>query len=190
MTEAELFPFLAVFRSVLQVFPKRLDEHELSQMGGSYFKAMRRFQLSQVTAGADVWTQRGKFFPKPAEWIDSIPKATAHRPDVVELTSAEILEYEDAERQHYEGEPCRCLDCRAAGVDHRFLRFVPDFDADGHDVKGKIGDRIVVRGHWIHGSELASFYMNREAFWSLFNEHIGKRVLTLQTDEAARCVHG
>jgi len=175
MTDAEVFQFLDVFKGVARVFPQRGDEHELKQKSGAYFKAMRRFQLNQVAAGADVWMERGKYFPKPSEWIDSIPRQSAHRPEVGELTAAEIVEYEDAERRHYDGEPCRCQACRAAGVDHRLLRFVPEVDANGQDAKGKIGDRIVVRGHWAHGQELAGYYRAKAAFWAMFHETVTQR---------------
>lgn len=177
MTDAELFQFLDVFKGVARVFPQRGDEHELKQKSAAYFKAMRRFQLSQVAAGADAWVQRGKYFPKPAEWIDSIPRPSATRAEVGELTSGEILEYEEAERRHYEGEPCKCPECRFAGVDHRFLRFVPEVDANGRDVKGKIGDRMVVRGHWAHGTELAGYYRAKEAFWALFQDVVRCRAM-------------
>lgn len=178
MMDSELFAFMDVFRGLQRVFPKRLDEHEISQMGGAYFKAMRRFPINAVQAGADTWTQRGKFFPKPAEWMDAIPRAAQPQAERAELSVSDAAEYRDAEQRRYEGEPCRCSACRTAGVDHRFLRFVPDVDANGQDLQAKLGDRIVVCGHWAHGEELRRWYAAKEAFWAQFQVTLPHHVMS------------
>lgn len=165
MIEGDAGAFMLAFHDLRLVFPLRGDPHELQQVGLAYFKAMRRFPLSAVMAGSEVWLANGKRFPKPAEWIESIPprpKAAS----LVPLLELEAVAYQRAETLGYEDEPCHCDDCRAAGVDHRFLRFVPDLDDDDRDVKGLIGDRVVTRGHWAHGIELARWYTAREAFWN------------------------
>lgn len=164
MTEAELFAFGAIFQSVQLVFPLRGEEHEIRDVRSSYFKAMRRYDIRAVQAGADVWLQRGKRFPRPAEWIDSIPTRPPAS-EIQELSSEEIRVYLRAESRGYEDDPCRCHACRLAGVDHRFLRFVPEFDAEDRDAKVRLGDRIVTRGHWAHGDELARWYVAKERFW-------------------------
>lgn len=167
MTDSDTFPFIDVFKNLRKIFPTRLSDQEQTQMGLAYFKAMRRFTLGQATAGAEIWTQRGKFFPKPAEWINVIPREM-HVSLAQQLSSVEVAEYLDAERRHYEGEPCRCEACRASGVDHRFLRFVPEFDEYDSERRALIGDRSVVRGHWAHGEELRRWYAAKEAFWAKF----------------------
>ncbi len=177
MTDAELFGFMDVFNGLARVFPQRGDEHEVTQKSAAYFKAMRRFPLSQVAAGAEVWVQRGKYFPKPAEWIESIPRAEGPAVALFELSAEDAAEYLDAERRHYEGDPCRCAACRTAGVDHRFMRFVPEVDANGRDAKAKIGERIVVRGHWAHGDELARGYAARDGFRASFQHAMAARAV-------------
>lgn len=166
MTDVDLFAFMDAFRGLQRVFPKRLDDLQTTQLGQSYFKALRRFPLSQVQAGADAWIQRGKFFPKPAEWMDAIPRARTTQPAIPELSALEASDYLAAERRRYDGEPCGCPACRSAGVDHRPTRFVPEFDAiTGLDLRARIGERVVVRGHWAHGDELARWYAAKEKFW-------------------------
>lgn len=164
MIEADAFAFLAEFHDLRRVFPLRGDAHELQQVGLAYFKAMRRFPLSAVSSGKDAWIAHGTKFPKPAEWIESIPRRTAVS-SVPVLLDDERLAYARAETLGFEDEPCKCEACRAAGVDHRFLRFVPDLDDDDRDVKAQIGDRLVTRGHWAHGHELARWYRARDGFY-------------------------
>ncbi len=184
MTEAEMFAFVAVFHDLRRVFPLRGDAHDLQQTALSYFTAMRRFPLSAVEAGAEVWLAHGTKFPKPAEWIASVPRKTT-TPTVVAFTDAERLEYVRAESLAYEDAPCHCDACRAAGVDHRLARFVPDLDADNRDIRVRDGDRLVTRGHWAHGYELAAYYRARDAFWSLCDS-LGLREPVRRPDVTAR----
>lgn len=167
-----MFPFMDTFRNLQRVFPLRGDEHDLSQVGGAYFKALRRFPLERVQAGAEVWMQQGKRFPKPAEWIDSIPRQKA----VVELptlSSAQAAEYLRAEGKRYEDARCGCAACVKAGVSEQPLRFVPDYLDDGRDAQAMLGDRIVTTGHWAHGDELKGYYAARNAFWYRMFELFG-----------------
>jgi hypothetical protein len=166
--DADLFPFLAIFRDLLAVFPKRLDENEINVMAKSYFTALRRFSVPEIQAGADAWMQRGKFFPKPAEWRESIPRASRDAIVLSPINESEAAEYLAAERKGWEGEPCDCRMCQSAGVTHRFLRYVPEVDGYGLNAKGLIGTRTIVRGHWAHGEELARWYEAHDAFWADF----------------------
>ena len=168
MQDVDLPAFLSIFRDLLKVFPKRLDEADVAQLAKAYFAAFRYFTIPQIQAGADVWIERGKFFPKPAEWRECIPRAVTAGPALSELTHVEATEYLDAERRSYEGDPCNCRPCVSAGVSHRFLRYVPEADEQGMDVRGLIGERVVVRGHWAHGQELRRFYEARDRFWADF----------------------
>lgn len=179
MNDTELFAFMDVFNSLRRVFPKRLDEHDAQEMGADYFKTMRRFGLAEVRIGADLWMTRGKFFPKPAEWIALIPRPRV-RPELQALSPRETAEYLEAERLHYDGEPCKCEACRAAGVDHRFLRFVPRFDADDREMRGLIGEREVVRGEWIHGEDLRRWYAAKEKFWAEFGSAVREKSMGLK----------
>jgi hypothetical protein len=170
MLDGELFAFMDTFRDLQRVFPKRLDEHEQARIGGDYFKALRRFPLRQVQDGAEVWIQRGKYFPKPAEWIDAIPRPGAVVRDVPTLSEADARDYQHAERLGYEGPTCRCGECIAAGVTEKPLRFVPEISADGRDRLVRIGERTVTAGHWAHGQELARWYQARADFWNRCHE--------------------
>lgn len=186
MQDADLFAFMAIFRSLMQVFPKRLDDHDTDQLSRAYFAAFRRFTIPQIQAGADVWVQRGKFFPKPAEWRECIPReAAAQSVALVELAPADAAEYLDAERKHYEGEPCNCRRGGGAGVSHRFLRYVPETNEHGMECRGLIGTRTVVRGHWAHGDELARLYIARDRFWSEYRALIERMTMPKTTADVA-----
>jgi hypothetical protein len=178
VTDAELFAFGSIFQSVQLVFPLRGEESEIRDVRSSYFKALRRYDLRAVQAGADRWIQQGKRFPRPAEWIESIPQRPPAS-EIPELSSDETREYLRAEALRYEDHPCQCEACRRAGVTDKPLRFVPEFTADDRDKKARIGARVVVTGHWAHGEELARWYAAKEKFWREFRALAGAK--TMQT---------
>lgn len=186
MRDVEFFSFLAIFRELLRIFPKRLEESEITPLAQAYGAALQRFSLAQIQAGADTWIQRGKFFPKPAEWRECIPRDTpAVTATVDELTHEAAAEYLDAETRHYEGDPCLCAACRRAWVNHRPLRYVPECDAEQKDIRAKIGTRIITRGHWAHGEELAEFYDARDRFMNGFRVLLGKAAMpTADVDDS------
>lgn len=177
MTDAEIFPFMATMRDVVRVFPIRGGEDDVQQLGAAYFKALRRYPLALVQAGAERVIERNKHFPKPAEWLDAIPRATSSGDAPEELSAFDRDEWLAAERGRWEQAPCRCSECRAAGVTERMQRFVPMVDAAGGDVRGLIGERIVTRGRWIHGHDLARWYAAKEEFWALFRATVAKKAM-------------
>jgi hypothetical protein len=159
---------MTIFRDLLGVFPKRLDEAEIGALAKAYFQTLRRFTIPELQAGADAWMGRGKFFPKPAEWREAVPRAVTASVAIEPLTSVEAAEYLDAEQRRYEGDTCTCRRCVGAGVTHRFTRYVPETNADGRDLRGVIGERVVVRGRWLHGEDLRRWYEARDAFNASF----------------------
>jgi hypothetical protein len=169
VTDNDLFEFMRIFKSLVMVFPVRGDEQEVRDMGGTYFKAFKRYPLEYVRQGSENCVLVCKKFPKPAEWIGNIP-AQRVRPELDQLSPAETAEYLDAEERKYDGEPCHCPACRAAGVDHRFLRFVPNFDSHGNESRALLGEREVVKGHWAHGEELRHWYAMKEHFWAQYQQ--------------------
>jgi hypothetical protein len=174
MNDGEVFAFGDTFRALERVFPKRLADHEQKQMIGDYFKILRRFSLQQAQAGAEVWMQRGKYFPKPAEWIDAIPKRQ-QTVDVPEMTGQKAVEYKRAEALRYEDHPCQCEACRRAEVTDKPLRFVPEFDSQDREVKLRVDDKIVTAGHWAHGNELARYYKAKGDFYEKFYQLLARK---------------
>lgn len=161
LTDSDLFPFMETFRGLARVFHLKGDDHDIKSTAGSYFKALRRYPLPLVQAGAEMCLQRNRHFPKPAEWIEAV--GHAQKPVEVQihaLTLEQARDYRQAEARKWEGDPCGCSDCRTASVDHRPLRFVPD-DAM---VRDPIGNRDVRMGHWAHGYELQRWYAARQGF--------------------------
>jgi hypothetical protein len=179
MQDADLFAFMAIVRELIRVFPKRMSDDEIGDLSKAYFATLRRFTIAELQAGADAWMQRGKFFPKPAEWREAIPHRSATASvALAPLTPVEMAEYMDAERRGFEGDPCACRRCRGAGVDHRFTRYAPESDELGRDLRGLIGERSVVRGRWLHGEELRCWYAARDAFMALRDADLRRRTMS------------
>ena len=163
MRDNQLTAFMDVFRRLLVIFPMRLNPSELDATMGSYFNLLRHHSLEAVTAGANAYMGTGKFFPKPAQWLEAIPRSGTSE-TVPEMSQSEAREYLRAAAKGWQDDPCGCPSCIEAGVTHRFLRHVPDEDRDGRDVRMSIGGRVVTQGHWAHGWELLRFYAAKEAF--------------------------
>lgn len=143
--------------------PFKQSPEQLNSRIDAYFHALKKLPLSVVTAKADEWLKREKKFPVPAQWVSVIVHTAVELPV---LTPREAQEWQAAERQGWESEPCDCPRCVSAGVSEKPARFVPEFDREDRDVKARIGDRIVTVGHWAHGDELARWYTARAAFWN------------------------
>lgn len=166
MTEIDFEAFGASFQQLRRVFPLRGEPDEIGHILRLYFKAMQRWPLDAVIAGAEVWTGKGARFPKPSEWIGAIPHGTPavdHPP----LFEDEAREHRHAIDVGYQDDPCRCYLCSEAGITHRPVRYVPDEDDDGTNQRGMLDGHIVVRGHWAHGTELRDWYAARDKFHAL-----------------------
>lgn len=163
MNDRDTSEFSALFRRVAGVYRARVDE----DVASTYFRVLRPFALADLARAADAWIAKEPRFPKPAEWRGSLSPDASQVRDLRVMTWVEAKDYADAERRGYEGDPCGCVECKAVGVDHRFLRFVPEFTANDTDLKvfDPIRQREVTAGHWAHGHELARWYVAKEAFW-------------------------
>lgn len=167
MTEVDYGQFIVEFKRLAAALePYKRTPEEVQQKADAYFHALKRFSFEDVRRKADRWLERESKMPKPAEWAGVIVAGAGS--DLRQMTQAEATEHRRAERQGYEDAPCECASCIHAGVTHRPLRFVPEFDRLGNDVKvlDPIGNRVVVAGHWAHGAELARWYVARDAFWT------------------------
>jgi hypothetical protein len=172
MMDEDLSAFMDTFHAVQRIFPLRGEAHELQLVGASYFKALRRYPLSAVQAGAEVWLQRGKRFPRPAEWIESIPPRNT-APGLKQLSELDAANYRRAEQLRYEDAPCGCSSCKAAGVSDKPLRFVPEFDEYDRDAHALLGERVITTGHWAHGAELAGYYRAKAEFYAKVHAMFG-----------------
>jgi hypothetical protein len=164
MTAADVVAFTAAFNGLRVLFPLRADRAEVEQLQRLYFRALARFSIERVEAGAETWTASGTRFPKPAEWVRAIPSEDRALSRLHVLDEPEATEHRRAAARYYEGEPCACFDCQQAGVTHRLLRYVPMQDEHGCEMRGLLDGRPVVRGYWAHGADLAAFYEARDAF--------------------------
>ena len=172
MRDNDDLAFAAIFAKLRTIFPLRGDHGEIQQIVASYFRVLMKFPLRAVEAGADKCLETCQHFPKPMEWLKNIPRQqSASYPPLVE---PEASEQRRAIALHYEDEPCTCHLCNAAGVTHRLLRFVPDEDRDGNDLRMLLDGKVVVCGHWVHGEELKRWYAARDAFHGLQGTFAGK----------------
>jgi hypothetical protein len=165
MTDHDLGAFTQVFQLLRGTFALRGESAEIHQQIAVYFRILRRYPLSAVEAGAATWMEKGSRFPKPVDWIGAIPRRETIA--LLEMPPEEAREHLHAKSLHYEDAPCHCVLCKGAGVDHRFLRYVPDIDRDGRDARMRLGDTVVTRGHWAHGEELARWYDARDRYRAL-----------------------
>lgn len=158
-----------VFKDLVRVFPFRGTEKDQQHAGSAYFKALKRFPLDLVAAGAEKYIATNKHFPKPVEWQAYIPaRRQTVADEVVEMTADEAREWHRADVLRYEDAPCICRVCTAAGIHTRPIRYVPERTAD--DVERKVLDpttnKVVTAGHWAHGEELVRWYRAKEHFWT------------------------
>lgn len=166
MTETDFEAFGVSFQQLRRVFPLRGEPDEIGQILRLYFKAMQRWPLDAVTAGAEAWTVKGARFPRPGDWISAIPHgmpAMEHPP----LFEDEAREHRHAIDVGYQDDPCHCYLCCQAGITHRPVRYVPDEDDEGNNQRGMLDGRVVVRGHWAHGTQLRDWYSARDKFHAL-----------------------
>jgi hypothetical protein len=163
MVDIDLPNFMATFTRVWRALDRyKQPPAEVNEIAGAYFQAMKPFTLRQVEDGAELCIQRLKRFPRPVEWIELIPKRQAVSATVEALTADDADDWLNAERLRWEGRPCTCRSCVEAGVTDKPIRFVPEFDENDRDVKVRIGERVVTRGHWAHGDELRRWYVARD----------------------------
>jgi hypothetical protein len=167
MKPVDVIEFSEVFYDLARVLVlRKMDDGERGQVLSAYFKALGGFDLAVVKAGADALAIRAKHFPTPAEWVDAMPRRSAHPANVRVMFEQKAQTWRAAEAVYWERDPCACELCVAAGVDWKPGRFVPEFD--GYDCERKVFDqgrqRTVTAGHWAHGEELAGYYEARGAY--------------------------
>jgi len=169
MTDADLDSFHDSFRQLAATYRLRLKVDDMNALAANYFGVLRSYPLAAVLAAGTACLSKYRTFPKVVDWVDAITRnEVGAPPDVRIMSMVEAAEYQRAERQHWDDDPCDCLLCRAAGIVRR-LRFVPDVTDDGRDEKAFCPpkNRIVVAGHWAHGAELVRWYDARDHFFGL-----------------------
>lgn len=183
MTARDMPAFLAIFQGLARVFALRVAGNELDDIGAQYFKALRDYPIDRVKAAADNCLKSCERFPKPVDWMKRMP-FTDPGAMVAELSAAEAAEWLRAERRRWEDDPCGCEACRAAGVEHRFVRWVPEFTTEDREMRGKIGTRIVTCGHWAHGEELRRWYAAKDACLASFRRLLRARTIDTPKKQA------
>lgn len=163
MTQTDYSEFSSEIRRLGTVFRLRTSPAELAQLTDAYFAALQRFTILQIITACEQWTAKETKFPKPAELAVMAPRRAVETPTLDESHAAE---WTQAELARWERAPCQCRECVTAGVHEKPLRFVPEVDAQDRDRMVKLGDKLVVAGHWAHGPELAGWYRARADFYN------------------------
>src|SRR5262245_28613366 len=157
MTESDFATFDRAFGRVVGVFRLKLKADEVRELSRTYFKLLEGAPLEDVMAAGKSCLATCSTFPKIVDWLAALPGG---RPvdvgDMRTMGSDEAAEYLRAERLRYQDDPCRCAECVRAGVDHRFVRFVPVCLDDGRDDRAFHPTKraAVVVGRWAHGDDL------------------------------------
>lgn len=173
MTDADFSAFMSEFdrlHAALGGF--RIKPDEARAKADAYWSALKHLPLPDVTAKADAWLRTETKMPKPVEWASV---RIVRGVDLPTLTARDERDYLRAEALFDEDAPCSCPLCLQAGVSEKPLRFVPDVTRDGRDDRALQGNRVVTRGHWAHGSELAGYYRARGDFWNRYYEILGTK---------------
>jgi hypothetical protein len=164
--------FADLYRTmVVALQPRGLERDTMAV----YWADLHEFTLDELTGSARTLRQRQPkgIWPTSAEWFQAaeehrrrVQAGTLAQGDLRVMDPLEVETHRVAHRNCFDGEPCECLICQAAGVTLLRQRFVPEFYDDGEPVyafnpKRKHREHL---GHWAHGNELARWYLAREAF--------------------------
>src|SRR5262249_37224279 len=140
---------------------------EKQELTRTYFKVLEPYALDDVVQAGRRCLETLKRFPTVSDWIDALggPRVDGSAPpDIRQLTMSECAERADAERRRYAADPCGCVECIAAGVADRPMRYVPTLVNGTEDRAWHPQlQRVDVVGHWCHADELRRWYDARAA---------------------------
>ena len=170
MTYEDRPAFRRAFQRIVETFRLKLRPVAAETLEDMYFEILEHAPLDQVLEAGKECAATCRTFPKPMTWLAALPNGAARKPEPDQRTMGvtECHGYHDAERLHWQDEPCPCLTCQAADITHLPLRFVPEFHDEGPEIRvfDAVRGRVVVAGHWAHGDELAAWYRAREVFFA------------------------
>jgi hypothetical protein len=170
MTDADRPAFVSTFRRLAVTYRLKVRPAELESMIDMYVPLFEPYALHDVIAAGNACVSTHRRFPKPVDWLEVIARTQVGAPpDVRVMSTTEASEYVRAERLHWDDEePCDCLLCQAVGIT-RHRRFVPDFTDDDREERAYCPpkNRVVVTGHWAHGTELERWYAARDKFFGV-----------------------
>jgi hypothetical protein len=167
MDSSDNGPFERAFKRVSGAFAKGWKPGEFDTTNKAYFDALRHLPIDRVIEGAERAIRTRTRFPKVAEWLADVGPSTTPGtapPGMRYMGESERDAHARAAALRWRDDPCPCLDCQAAGVADRPLRFVPTLE-DGGEAKAFNARRnaVEVVGHWAHGEELRRWYAAHDA---------------------------
>lgn len=178
MQETDREKFNLSVRSVMAATRLRTKRDEEAELLRLYFEALKAYSMEEIVASVRKLLTTCDRFPTLQQWLaalDPLAKQVAAT-DIPMADTLEAVEYDNAERDVWERDPCACATCRETGADHLPMRFVPYEHPSGHKDAGhavkKIHPRkgtVIFPGHWIHGAELKRWYKAKGDFYENLN---------------------
>jgi hypothetical protein len=171
VTDFDSATFEKAFGHVLTAFRVKLPVSEKEELTRTYFKILDAHAIDEVIAAGKRCIEKLKRFPMAADWLGELAytaapacpadRRTMHAAEADDLARATALCFED--------EPCGCVQCDAAGVTDRPLRFVPtELGPDEYERAFNLRTgKVEIVGHWAHGDELHRWYAARDVFFAL-----------------------
>lgn len=180
MTPTDFDTFVIEFRRMSTALDRfKSTPEDLAARANAYFTVLKKFPLAVVIAKADAWLARQAHFPKPAEWANQVlPMAPSSNVRV--MRADEAREWRIAKAQAWEGDPCGCPECLAAGVASEPTRFVPMWDDDRDEPEKAIEpltQSVQAPGRWIHGYELRRWCDAKAKFYGLWARTVGLKAM-------------
>ena len=179
MTESEMFAFGEIVRDLRRVFRSAWTttscEHGLGacfmRCAGSVFRKLRR--------GAEAWLQRGSKLPKPAEWIDAIPRQSeAAQADLPVLSASQAAEYLEG-RTGALSRPAVCVSgMPACGCHGQAAAVRAGIQRGRHRPQGQV--RRADRDGWALGARRgtrARWYQAKSDFYEAYYAALAKKTM-------------
>jgi hypothetical protein len=148
-------------------YNRKQSETDFAAWVRTYFHGLRKWEIDDVIHGAERIIETQRRFPLVAEWHELIRLAKrdlAPCPvNARQMTVSELAEHARAQALGYEDEPCNCVDCVRAHVDHLALRFVP---CDDEVAFNPHTNRLMAVGYWLHGEGLGRWYAQHRSVYA------------------------
>ena len=165
MIETDFGSFERAFKRASAATQHRWKAIDDADVVRTYFRLLEGWPLELVMQAFKTCCQTLKHFPKVPELIARLEATRPlEAPRWRQMTHTESTEQARAAAIGFQDEPCRCLDCQAADVTDRPVRFVPTLDGELEErAFNPQRARVELVGHWAHGEELRRWYAARDA---------------------------
>jgi hypothetical protein len=164
MTTADYSAFVEMFGELASLFRFYGTDEQRAAALSAYFQTLQSYPLDRVRRGYEQLKVTATKWPVPAQWIAAMPRGDSA---LAPMDWRQVKASDEAEKLFYEGPLCHCVECERAHVTHLPLRYVPVLNSDGEVIPLQHPNRSqpVLRGEWIHGQRLRSWYRAKAEFY-------------------------